>query len=616
MLPSTSRSVRYAAVAATLTVLSLVGFTKPGGPQPSVAGGPVYGGTLRLVAASGPDYLDTVPAYYNADYILERAYARQLVSYPSLADPSAYSSGWKKDTTPAADVAKAVPTVANGGITDGEKTYTFHIRAGVNWDTNPPRQVTAADFVREFKAFCNPAPGGFVGNLSYYSATIVGLGSYCNSETAYFANPQHPVTAANVAKFQNTHTIAGVTAVNSLTLRFRLFHPASDFLYMLTLPFASARPVEYDKYLPNSLQLDEHTISDGPYQITSYRPGRSIVLQRNPAWRQDTDPLRHQYVNKITVTLGVPDASTQVADLRAAKYDLMLDTTVPTNAIHSLRSDRDFHIWPGNNLLPYVVFNLRSPNSRHAIARLDVRRAIEYGIDKVSVQNVMGGAAAAPVLNSVIPPGNLGHFSGNPYPDRGGRGNSARCRALLAKAGFSRGLKLRYWYLSDSMNTEVFQVIQASLHRCGITLIGKPLPGSEFFVDLGNAPVNNLPGTFDMASAGWIPDWFGNSGRTFIDPLFRTNCVINSNNYGCYNSLRVDRLMTAAEDATTLKAAATFWRQANAQIMKDAPIVPLVDGQNPIYASPRVHEAGLAHGVVYLPVIGGPDVTNVWIKKA
>ena len=37
---------------------------------------PVIGGTLRIVAASGPDHLDTVPAYYTADYMMERAYAR------------------------------------------------------------------------------------------------------------------------------------------------------------------------------------------------------------------------------------------------------------------------------------------------------------------------------------------------------------------------------------------------------------------------------------------------------------------------------------------------------------------------------------------------------------
>ncbi len=175
---------------------------------------PVLGGTLRLVAASGPDHIDTVPAYYTADYIMERAYTRQLLTYPTVADPSLTSKGWLTDTTPTADIATTVPSAANGGITDNGTTYTFHIKPGVDWNTTPPRQVTADDFIREFKAFCNPAPGGFIGNLGYYSATIKGLTQYCDAETAFFANTKkHAVTAANIAGFQNSHTIPGVVAV-------------------------------------------------------------------------------------------------------------------------------------------------------------------------------------------------------------------------------------------------------------------------------------------------------------------------------------------------------------------------------------------------------------------
>ena len=139
---------------------------------------PSSGGTLKLVAASGPDHIDTVPAYYTADYILERGYARQLLTYPTAPGKTLTSAGWTKNTTPVPDVATAVPTTANGGITNGGKTYTFHLKQGVDWNTSPPRQVIAADFIREFKAFCNPVSP--VGNPLYYTATIAGLKQYCD----------------------------------------------------------------------------------------------------------------------------------------------------------------------------------------------------------------------------------------------------------------------------------------------------------------------------------------------------------------------------------------------------------------------------------------------------
>ena len=138
----------------------------------------------------------------------------------------------------------------------------------------------------------------------YYQSTIAGLTSYCNAETAYFASKSHAPTAANIANFQNSNNISGLSAPNSSTLQINLSAPASDFLYMMAMPFTSARPVEYDSYVPNSLQLDQNTLSDGPYKITSYSPGKQITFARNPAWKQSTDSLRHDYVANVVLTDG------------------------------------------------------------------------------------------------------------------------------------------------------------------------------------------------------------------------------------------------------------------------------------------------------------------------
>lgn len=529
----------------------------PGGTSSS--GAPVKGGTLRIVAASGPDHLDTVPAYYTADYIMERAYARQLLSYPGKADPSFSSPGWHADVTPVPDVATAVPTTSNGGIANGGKTYTFHIKSGVDWNTTPARQVTSQDFLREFKAFCNPVSP--VGNLGYYSATIAGLTQYCNAETAFFAKKSNKPTAATIASFQNSHTISGITTPNSSTIQFHLMAPAGDFIYMMAMPFASARPAEYDKYVPNSLQLDQHTISDGPYQITSYTPNKSMDLKKNPAWKQSTDPVRHQYVNEITMTMGVTSAATQLADMQAGKtgtYDLVDDTAVEPTAIPTLLAKHDpkFKIWPWTSTVPYTVFNVRSPNSGGAMKNLKVRQAIEYGINKVAVQKSLGGPAVAKVISTAIPPGNVGYQPYNLYPDKNGQGDPAECKSVLASAGYKNGITLTYLYANDSVNSRVFAAIQASLKPCGVNLKGKPEPGSSFFVDLGNAPANNKPGTWDLAQPGWIPDWFGNNGRTIIAPLFQTRCVLNTNNYGCFSSKALDGTINQAEAAPTTAQAA------------------------------------------------------------
>ncbi len=576
-------------------------------------------GTLRIVAAAGPDHIDTVPAYYTADYLLERAYARQLLAYPYAVPTSLTSPGWKKATTPAADVATVVPSTANGGITNGGKTYTFHIRPGVDWNTSPARQVTASDFIREFKAFSNPVSP--VGNPLYYQATIAGMTKYSNEEAAYFAVKSHAPTATNIANFQNTHTISGLSAPNPMTLKVNLTAPASDFLYMMAMPFDSARPVEYDSYLPNSLQLDQHTLSDGPYQISSYIPGKSITLVRNTAWKQSTDSLRHDYENEIVDTLGVTSAETQLSDLQAGTQDVIdSDTPINPSAIPSLVASKasNFVIWPDSDLYPYTVFNLRSPDASGAAGKLLVRQAVEYGLDKSAAVKAIGGPDVASVTNTVIPPGNVGYVSSNLYPDDNGQGNVAMCKTDLTKAGYPHGVTLTYMYENDSSDTRIFTAIQASLAPCGITLTGKPEPGSSIFVDLGNAPENNKAGQWDLGQAIWFPDWFGNNGRTVIQALFQgPNCVINTVNYGCYDNATVNSLITKAENASSLSAAGTYWHQADAQIMSDAVIVPIMSQDVAAYSSSRIK--GIASNgqtyptAIFAPNIGAPDVTALWI---
>ncbi|HXL90342.1 MAG TPA: ABC transporter substrate-binding protein [Streptosporangiaceae bacterium] len=607
-------AVISAAVLAAAGLAACSSSAKP--PSASSVGKPVYGGTLNIVAASGPDHIDTVPAYYTADYELERGYARQLVSYPTVPATSTSSAGWTTDTTPVADVATEVPTVANGGITGGGKTYTFHIKPGVDWDSSPVRQVTSYDFLREFKAFCNPVSP--VGNETYYISTIVGMNAYCNSEASYFANAKvHAPTAANIAGFQNSNAITGIATPDSMTIQFTLIQPASDFLNMLAMPFASARPAEYDTYVPNSLQLDQHTLSDGPYQISSYLPGKSITMVRNPAWKQSTDPIRHDYVSEVQVTLGVTSASTQLADMEAGTEDLPMDTAINPASISGLLASNpsDFRIWPDSDLYPYAVFNLRSPDANGAMGKLLVRQAIEYGLDKAAAVKAIGGPAVAQVTNTVVPPGNVGYVNYNLYPDDSGQGNVAMCKSDLAKAGYPNGLTLLYMYQNDSSDTRIFTAIQASLALCGVTLQGKPEPGSSIFVDLGDAPEGNKAGDWDMGQAIWFPDWFGNNGRTTVQALFAgPDCGINTVNDGCYDSATVNNLIGQAEAASSLAQAGSFWHQADEDIMSDAAIVPIMSQQFPLYASARVRGVNYPTAI-FAPNIGDPDITSVWLAN-
>src|SRR5215472_18566789 len=432
-----------AVLVTAVTIYGLVSCSSPASPGGSSPGKPVSGGTLRVVSNTGPGTLDPVPTYNYAGYELERGYTRQLVTYPTTSPATATGAAWAAATTLAPDAATVVPSVANGGITGGGLVYTYHIRPGVDWNSSPPRQVSAADFVREFKAFCNPGQYP-VGNSAYFTSTIAGFASYCTAESDHFGAKGAPaVTAAAVAAWQNSHQVAGLATPSALTLRVTLTQPASDFSNIMALPFVSARPAEYDAYLPGSAGLNEHTLSDGPYQVSSYTPNKQIVLTRNPAWRQGSDGVRHQYVTKVVVTLGTSSDQTVLTDIQANSQDLFLaDLGIPSQSIAALQAahDQRLRIWPSSNLNPYIILNLRSPNDGAAMSKLAVREAIEYGVNKAAIVKVSGGPAVERVADSAIPPGSAGYQPYTLYATPASQGSPARCKSLLAQAGYPHGL--------------------------------------------------------------------------------------------------------------------------------------------------------------------------------
>jgi peptide/nickel transport system substrate-binding protein len=300
-----------------------------------------------------------------------------------------------------------------------------------------------------------------------------------------------------------------------------LTQPANDFLNILAMPFASPAPREYLKYVPDDATFRQHTISDGPYRITKYVPNSDIELTRNPAWDQSTDPVRHQYVDHITVTEG-QDAGPVQQQIQAGTADLQWDTVVPTANIPALESTKDARLglYPALDTNPYLVFNLQSPKSGGALAKVKVRQAIEYAIDKVALGQIYGGPTVNTPLDQVIPPGNVGYQAFDLYPTTGDRGNAATCKSMLAAAGYPNGLTLTDVYRNAGNHPAVAQTVQANLAQCGIKVKLLPVNQGDYYGKYLSNPSAARRGVWDISEPGWVPDWYGNNGRAVVEPLF------------------------------------------------------------------------------------------------
>ena len=554
-------------------------------------GEPVSGGTLNMLGSGDVDYMDPNVTYYSLGYQSVRLWSRQLFTFPAEEG---------KSTTAVPDLAEAIPTQGNGISEDG-KTYTIKLRQGVQWNTEPARQVTAQDVVRGVKRTCNPAQP--FGGLPNYLGLIEGMADFCDG----FAKVKPE--AAPIAKYINDTDLPGVQAQDDSTVVFTLTKPASYFVDMLTLPAFSAAPEEWDAYVPASAELAQNTISDGPYQITAYTPTKSITFERNPAWNADSDPVRKAYVDKIVVDETVSQDSTQQQlETGSPNADMQWDNLTPASRVPALvaANDPKLNIGATASSNPYLVYNNVSPNNDGAMTKPEVRRAVSTAINRANIIQVIGGETLNTPLTHVLPSSIVGgeeSFDDYPYDE-------AKAKQMLADAGYGDGLTLKVLYRNESEGaTKTFQTLQQDLGKVGITVEGVPSPNSDFYTKYLQVPDVAKRGVWDISIAGWGPDWYGNAALSFFGPLFNGKAAFPpvGSNFGFYEDDTTDALIEQASAAATQDEAAKLWAEADHQVMEDAAFYPITEPRTPNYHAEQVN------GAVYIPSFQNFDPANVWL---
>jgi len=556
----------------------------------------VKGGTLNMLGSSDVDYMDPNLSYYTIGTLNLRMWSRSLFTNPAKAGAT---------TTTVPDLAAEMPSTSNGGVSKDGLTWTIKLRDGIQWNTKPVRPVVAADVVRGIQRTCNPAQP--FGGTPDFDTLFVGYKTFCDG----FAHvPQNPKA---IAGYMDSHSIAGVTAKDDKTLVFKLTRPAAYLPAMMSMSAFSAAPVEYNKYLPGSTALGKHTISDGPYQVQSWNPTKSITYVRNPAWKASSDPVRKAYVDKIVVDETVTQESTQQQlETGSPNADLEFGNSVQASRVPQLLATKDPNLVIGDTAAsnPYILFNNASPNNKGAMSKLKVRQALEYAINRDNIVQVLGGKQLNNPLSRVIPKslpaGQSGSFDLYKY-------DPAKAKKLLAEAGYPNGLKLKFLYRPSSEGSnKSFQTIKQDLTKAGIQIQGVTSPDADFYTKYLQVPSVAKRGVWDLSSAGWSADWSGvGSELSYFKPLFsgKPSFPPLGSNFGLYDSPKANQLIDQAVAAKTADQSQALFQKADMQVMKDAAFFPVTNPREPHYHASQVHNA------IYITSMQGFDPTNVWIDK-
>ncbi|RKP49406.1 ABC transporter substrate-binding protein [Trinickia fusca] len=290
------------------------------------------------------------------------------------------------------------------------KTYTFHLRHGVKFQTTayfkPTRELNADDVVLTFERMLDPDNA---------------------------LRKQYPVSFPYFVDLGLQKNIEKIEALDPYTVRFTLRNVSAPFLSELAMPFTSILSGEYvDQLLRagKAQDLNQYPVGTGPFIFRSYTKDASIRFDGNPDYWKPGVVRLSKLVFEIT-----PDPAVREAKLKKNECQVMVYPR-PTD-ITELQADPDLQV---PQQVGFNVGFLAYNTTHKPLDNVDVRRALDMAIDKLTiVKQVYQGAGQ--VASNPMPPTQWSYdktLTDAPY-------DTAKAKALLAKAGYPDGFDITLW---------------------------------------------------------------------------------------------------------------------------------------------------------------------------
>jgi peptide/nickel transport system substrate-binding protein len=284
------------------------------------------------------------------------------------------------------DLAREVPTLANGGISRDGRTLTYHLPANARWHDGVP--VTASDVIFTWQQIMNP---------------------------------RNDTDARN-----GYDRIVAIDAPDPHTVRIHLRAPYAPAIYLFANgAIGSIIPRHLlERYASlNETAFDSRPVGSGPYVFRSWKRGSEMRFDANPNYFRGAPKIAH------VVLRFIPDQNTMVVALRA--HDIDLYYLVSANQAPIVRTI------PATTFAVKASFNgegLTFNTQRPPLDDVRVRLALCYAFDQnVVFRNIYHGLGGQGPTR--MAPGLLGYDPAiryYPYDPK-------KAAALLDAAGWKLG---------------------------------------------------------------------------------------------------------------------------------------------------------------------------------
>ncbi|MFF7968995.1 ABC transporter substrate-binding protein [Streptomyces sp. NPDC007903] len=494
------------------------------------------GGTVTYELSDVPDSFDPGNTYYAYMYNLSRLWARPLMTFQPAPG--------EKGNTLVPDLAAGKGTPSDGG-----KTWTYKLRPGLKYQDGTP--ITSKDVK-------------YAVERSNFARDVLSLGpNYFQQLLAGGDKYKGPY------KDKSDKGLSSIATPDDTTIVFHLKQAFQEFDYLVAAPQTAPVPKAKD----NGVDYVKNIVSSGSYQFQSYDDGKQAVLVRNKNWDAKNDTLRKQLPDKIVVKLKV-NAETIDKDVLAGNAIDLAGTGVQSSTQAQVLADQNKKAGTDNTFggrLVYMAINTKVK----PFDKVECRKAVQYAIDKVSVQTAEGGPIRGDIASTVLPPDITGYEKADAYATAGNKGDVAKAKEQLkacGKSSISTNISAR----SDRQpEIDAATAIINSLKKVGINATLKQYPSGKYFTDYAGVPKFTVKQNIGLEMMQWGADW--PSGYGFLQQILNGKAISQSGNTNLsqYDNKDVNKLLGKSIATQSESERNTLYAQIDKKTMDDAVIVPL-----------------------------------------
>jgi len=203
-----------------------------------------------------------------------------------------------------------------------------------------------------------------------------------------------------------------VTIPDDRTIRFALSNPHPEWPFLMALP--TSTPVPRAR---NTGASDESEfVASGPYMVDGHGQTSTLVLTKNPNWEPGSDPIRHQYLDRIVVDFhggsGEEQTNRLIADRGNDQYAVATAAVAPSK-IEKVRTDPGLKARTGS--APTLTVDYIHINTSR-VTEVKVRQALNWSFDRKAFVVAAGGTEND--AHEAHPPTAAGGLPHHPASDR------------------------------------------------------------------------------------------------------------------------------------------------------------------------------------------------------